>query len=165
MTVANIDEAQLWIWIGEIPDPEIPILSLTDLGIIRYIRIEPNSVKVGLAPTYSGCPATEVIEESVVQTLQEHGITNAKVERVLAPPWSSDWVSEAGRQKLQEYGISPPLQGALSKHSQCTPDWPIECPRCHSSSTQKVSEFGSTPCKALYKCRCCLEPFEHFKCI
>lgn len=160
-----LDEAELWTLMGTIQDPEIPVLTLVDLGVIRHIRIDDTAVNVGVAPTYSGCPATEVIEASVIQALQDNGVTDASVERVLSPPWTSDWLSDTGREKLREYGIAPPAESTTSKRSLLAPDIQVACPRCATTNTEKVSEFGSTPCKASYKCRDCLEPFEYFKCI
>lgn len=147
-----------------IPDPEIPVLTITDLGIVRWVRIDDGTVTVGLAPTYTGCPATEVIAASVLAQLRGHGYADARVEQVLSPPWTTDWISESGREKLLQYGIVPPARGA-SKQSLLRGERPLACPRCRSTTTTRVSEFGSTPCKASYKCAECLEPFEYFKCI
>ena len=150
-------------WLSQVPDPEIPVLSITDLGIVRDIVVD-GTVTVSLSPTYSGCPATEVIEQSVVDALHERGIEDVDIKRVLSPPWTTDWISDAGRDKLREYGIAPPEQGA-SKRALLRGDRAVACPRCGSTSTKRVSEFGSTACKASYKCGDCLEPFEYFKCI
>ncbi len=158
-------ESRIWGWLAEIPDPEIPVLTLTDLGIIRFVHEAGDSVTVGVAPTYSGCPATEVIATSIVAMLRCHGIEEARIERVLSPPWTTDWISDAGREKLVAYGIAPPAESAASTRAVLAQELAIACPRCTSTNTQKVSEFGSTPCKALYKCGDCLEPFEYFKCI
>ena len=119
---------------------------------------------VALTPTYSGCPATEVIEKSVVDALNERGIEDVVIKRVLSPPWTTDWISEAGREKLRSYGIAPPEPGA-SKRALLHGERSIACPRCGATDTELVSEFGSTACKASYKCRECLEPVEYFKCI
>ncbi|RZV34434.1 MAG: phenylacetate-CoA oxygenase subunit PaaJ [Chromatiales bacterium] len=141
-------------WLSQVPDPEIPVLTITDLGIVRDVDCSAG-VTVSLTPTYSGCPATEAIEASVAATLQEHGVDDVRIKRVLSPPWTTDWISEAGRKKLTVYGIAPPERR----------DRPIACPRCDSSNTELVSEFGSTACKASYRCIDCLEPFEYFKCL
>jgi ring-1,2-phenylacetyl-CoA epoxidase subunit PaaD len=117
-----------------------------------------------LTPTYTGCPATEVIEQSVLEAIRSHGVDRVSIERVLSPPWTTDWISDAGREKLREYGIAPPAHAA-SKRSLLQGERSIACPRCNSIDTTLVSEFGSTACKASYKCRACLEPFEYFKCI
>jgi len=153
---------RIWTWLEDVPDPEIPVVSVIDLGIVRDVLVSKNTVIIQVAPTYSGCPATEVIEESIVQFLHLNGLQNVVVERVLSPAWTTDWITSEGRQILQGYGIAPPVDGdkraLLGKTSIC-------CPRCRSHETTLVSEFGSTACKAAYKCAQCLEPFEYFKCI
>ncbi|MBV6416092.1 MAG: putative 1,2-phenylacetyl-CoA epoxidase, subunit D [Steroidobacteraceae bacterium] len=147
-------EAQLWRCLEGVADPEIPVLSIVDLGIVRHVGIDAHgTVEVGLSPTYSGCPATAVIKAQVAHALQAHGWPHARIVDVLAPAWSTDWISAEGRRKLHEYGIAPPVRG------------PVACPRCGSEDTRQLSEFGSTPCKALYRCTKCLEPFDHFKCL
>ena len=134
-----------------------------DLGIVRDVRMN-DEVIVALSPTYTGCPATEVIEQSVLDAIRSHGVGKVSIERVLSPPWTTDWISDAGRAKLREYGIAPPGQGA-SKRALLHGERSIACPRCSSLATTLVSEFGSTACKASHKCTACLEPFEYFKCI
>ena len=155
---------EILAWLGEIADPEIPVLSLTDLGIVRNVEVG-EAVTVSLAPTYSGCPATEVIEQSVIDALHEHGIEDVAIKRVLSPAWTTDWITSEGRDKLREYGIAPPEEGGASKRELLFGRRVIPCPRCDSQNTSVVSEFGSTACKASYKCDDCLEPFEYFKCI
>jgi ring-1,2-phenylacetyl-CoA epoxidase subunit PaaD len=155
---------QILGWLDEIADPEIPVLSITDLGIVRDVSVDDDGVRVALAPTYSGCPATEVIERSVVDALAARGIDSVRIDRVLSPAWTTDWISAGGRDKLQRYGIAPPQQGA-GKRSLFRGDAPAACPRCGSVQTVEVSRFGSTPCKASWRCESCLEPFEYFKCI
>lgn len=164
MVAATARTEQVRAILDRVPDPEIPVLSITDLGVVRWIRFEGDSVTVGLAPTYTGCPATEVIASSVTNALKRHGYNQPRVEQVLSPPWTTDWISEAGRKKLLAYGIVPPERGATKK-SLLGGQRDIACPRCRSTDTIRVSEFGSTPCKASYKCAGCLEPFEYFKCI
>ena len=139
-------------WLEEVPDPEIPALSLVDLGVIRALGWEDGVLTVSVAPTYSGCPATAVIETSVERALRERGIP-ARVRRVISPPWTSDWITPEGRAKLERYGIAPP-----------SPRGAERCPRCHSPEVELVSRFGSTPCKAQWRCRACGEPFDFFKC-
>ena len=158
-------EREVWRILDDVPDPEIPVLSVVELGIIRHVRVaEDGQVTVGVSPTYTGCPATEVIARSIETRLQAEGYAHPKVEPVLSPPWTSDWLSESGRAKLEEYGIAPPAHSVSSpKHLFREPE--VVCPRCSSTQTAKVSEFASTPCKALYRCSSCLEPFEYFKCI
>ena len=150
-------------WLSDVPDPEIPVLTIADLGILRDVTVD-DDVVIALSPTYTGCPATEMIEQSVIDTLRRHGIENVSIDRVLSPPWTTDWISEDGREKLREYGIAPPERGA-SKRTLLQCERSIACPRCQSQDTEVVSEFGSTACKAAYKCKACLEPFEYFKCI
>lgn len=144
-------------WLEDVADPEIPVLSVVDLGVVRDVRVHRDGVEVLITPTYSGCPAMEVIEERVARALARRGV-NPTVRRVLSPPWTTDWMSEAGRRKLAEYGIAPPRAPGHRDH-------PVACPRCASTETTRISEFGSTPCKAAWRCNACREPFEQFKCI
>jgi len=156
-------EQQIWTWLAEVPDPEIPVVSVIDLGIVRNVIVGEDTVEVEVSPTYSGCPATEVIEDSILSRLRDEGLKGVSVKRVLSPPWTTDWISESGREKLREYGIAPPV-GSASKR-ELLGKGAVRCPRCGASQTTVVSEFGSTACKASYKCDDCLEPFEYFKCI
>jgi len=157
-------EAELWRLLENVPDPEIPALSIVDLGIVRYVRTEGGRVRVGLTPTYSGCPATEVIQRSVQHALEDAGHEDAVIDTVLSPPWTSDWLTEAGKRKLQAFGIAPPAE-SVSNPRRLFGAPRVACPRCASTATQLVSEFGSTPCKAHYRCTSCLEPFDYFKCL
>ncbi len=153
-------ESGIWQVLAGIPDPELPVVSIVELGIVRYVRwCDTPEPHVGITPTYSGCPATEVIRSIVRQTLADAGYMHPVVEEVLSPPWTSDWVTEEGRRKLAAFGIAPP------EHTSRSGAGVVACPRCGSRSTQLVSEFGSTPCKALYRCTDCLEPFDAFKCL
>jgi ring-1,2-phenylacetyl-CoA epoxidase subunit PaaD len=154
----------IWTWLAEVPDPEVPVVSVVDLGMIRNVKESKGGVEVFVAPTYSGCPATEIIEHSIVAFLQQKGVAAVKVIRQLSPPWTTDWITDEGRAKLLAYGIAPPL-GSADKRQLSGDNRPIACPRCASTETTLVSEFGSTACKASYKCRHCLEPFEYFKCL
>jgi ring-1,2-phenylacetyl-CoA epoxidase subunit PaaD len=159
--------ADIWALLAAVPDPEIPILSIVDLGIVRHVqRGADGRWHVGLTPTYSGCPATEVIRASVRAALERGGQAQAVLDEVLAPPWSSDWLSAAGRAKLAAFGIAPP-ERAVSTPRQLwqAPQVSCSCPRCASRDTERLSEFGSTPCKAHHRCRACGEPFDYFKCI
>ena len=150
--------------LGTVPDPEIPVLSVVDLGIIRSIEVGPDgTLRVGISPTYSGCPATAVIRADVAAALEQAGFPGVPVVDVLSPPWTSDWISADGRRKLEAYGIAPPPAAVTSVRALAGP--PVTCPRCGSADTELLSEFGSTPCKALHRCRACLEPFDRFKCI
>ncbi len=146
-----------------IVDPEIPVLTIADLGILQDVRWNEGRLEVVITPTYSGCPAMQTIEHDILETLKENGYGNVEVKTRLLPVWTTDWLSEAGREKLLQYGIVPPL-GSTDKQSLRTTTR-LECPRCRSGNTEKISEFGSTPCKALYRCNDCLEPFDYFKCI
>jgi len=163
LVTAAYSRDEILRWLGQVPDPEIPVLSITDLGIVRDVEIGER-VTVALAPTYSGCPATEVIEKSVLDALQDHGIDDVEIRRVLSPPWTTDWITDEGRDKLRDYGIAPPERGA-GKRALLRGERQVACPRCASTATELVSEFGSTACKASYRCSECLEPFEYFKCI
>lgn len=157
-------EQQIWAWLADVPDPEIPVLSVVELGIVRGLNLGANRIEVEVAPTYSGCPATEYIETSIIASLKEHGLQNVSVSRVLSPPWTTDWITPAGREKLRAYGIAPP-EGSASKTALLGDTKSVSCPRCGTRKTSLVSEFGSTACKASWKCDECLEPFEYFKCI
>ncbi len=151
--------------LAQVADPEIPVLSVLDLGVIRHLLQRPDgSVEVGIAPTYSGCPATPTIKADVIRALTRAGFDAVAVD-VLSPPWSSDWISAQGRRKLAAFGIAPPAETVASKRRLWQTDPEVACPRCGSKQTAKQSEFGSTPCKALYRCGSCLEPFDYFKCI
>ena len=158
--------AHAWSVLATVPDPEIPVLSLVDLGIVRSVAVDAaGAIEVGLALTYSGCPATTVIHESVVAALHAAGFATVATRQLLSPPWTSDWISADGRAKLEHYGIAPPVQPLASPRGLGRAAAAIPCPRCGSTATREVSAFGSTPCKALHSCTACLEPFEYFKCI
>ena len=151
-------------WLDEVPDPEIPVISLVDLGIIRAIDWEDDTLVVTVTPTYSGCPATSVINLEIEAALRDHGIEKLRLERQLSPAWTTDWISARGRDKLREYGIAPPVGGTAGCNLSAPGAPEIACPRCGSTNTALVSQFGSTPCKASYRCTDCLEPFDYFKC-
>ena len=158
-------DAELWRVLGNVRDPEIPVLNIVDLGIVRYVRWEADGrLHVGLSPTYSGCPATEVIKASVERALVRAGYPESVVDTVLSPAWRSDWLTPEGRRKLRAFGIAPPAE-AVSTPRRLFGAVAVPCPRCGSRDTERVSEFGSTPCKAHYRCTNCLEPFDYFKCI
>jgi len=159
--VVNLDHA--WATLNGVPDPEVPVLSVVDLGIVRELAVNDDEVSVTLTPTYSGCPATEVIQESVVKALRDAGARDVTVTTRLDPAWTTDWIDPAAAEKLRAYGIAPPhLKAAEAQPLRFHPK-DIACPRCASTNTQRLSAFGSTACKALYRCLDCLEPFEHFK--
>ncbi len=151
--------------LATLADPEIPVLTLLDLGIIRDVKMDAGTgaVEVVITPTYSGCPAMDFIEVNIRSTLQENGFENVKITTVLSPAWTTDWLTESGKEKLKAYGIAPPV-GSADKFSLLGEQVAVECPHCGSIDTRLVSQFGSTACKALYQCKSCLEPFDYFKC-
>jgi ring-1,2-phenylacetyl-CoA epoxidase subunit PaaD len=158
-------EYRVWVLLSEVADPEIPVLSIVDLGVVRYVRADTlGRMHVGLTPTYSGCPATEVIRTLTRAALDAGGFGTAILEQVLSPPWTSDWLTAEGRRKLASFGIAPP-EAPVSTLRQLSGAPSVACPRCASRSTERVSEFGSTPCKAHYRCSACREPFDYFKCL
>lgn len=146
-----------------VTDPELPFLTLGDMGILRNVRVAGDTVEVAITPTYSGCPAMDVIALDITTALAKAGFDNVRINRVLSPAWTTDWLSTAARDKLRANGIAPPerAQGKRALFSETH----VACPACASKSTERVSEFGSTPCKAHYRCRACREPFQYFKCI
>jgi ring-1,2-phenylacetyl-CoA epoxidase subunit PaaD len=163
--------AQVWDWLGQVQDPEIPVISVVDLGIVRGVEWQGAECVVTITPTYSGCPAMQVIAESVTEALHSHGVPNVRLVSQLSPAWTTDWMSEAGKRALKDYGIAPPAQKVIDisgLHAGvkrgAAPLLKVECPNCGSAHTELTSQFGSTPCKALYKCLDCREPFDYFKC-
>jgi ring-1,2-phenylacetyl-CoA epoxidase subunit PaaD len=161
-TQASIE--QIWAWLAEIPDPEVPAVSIVDLGIVREVRWsgeQQEECMVTVTPTYSGCPATEMIARQIRESLAAHGIERAQLQIKLSPAWTTDWMSAAAKEKLRAYGIAPP--GTTAAEALVTISGQIACPRCGSKNTALLSQFGSTPCKALYRCHACLEPFDYFK--
>ena len=170
---AALDAAQVWAWLGDVPDPEIPVISVVDLGIVRAVDVvSSEECIVTITPTYSGCPAMQVIADAVTDALRSHGVAKVTLVNQLAPAWTTDWMSEAGKAKLKGYGIAPPQQQVIDisglrggvKRLAPAPAPTVVCPNCGSSHTGLTSQFGSTPCKALYKCLDCREPFDYFKC-
>jgi ring-1,2-phenylacetyl-CoA epoxidase subunit PaaD len=149
--VKQLDEAAIMAVLERVPDPEIPVLSILDLGIVRGVAADPSRVLI--TPTYTGCPATVAIEQMIRAALDEAGYSDVHIERVLFPAWTTDWITTRGRERLKAYGIAPPSPSATA-----------ECPQCGSIDTIEVSRFGSTPCKAQWRCNACLEPFDRFKC-
>lgn len=157
-----VNEAQIREWLENVSDPEIPVLSVNDLGIIRDVLIHENEVVIHITPTYSGCPAMDMLSSMIKMELLSRGVENIRVLTVLSPPWTTDWMTENGKRKLREYGITPPQYRA--KDDPGEEKSIIPCPLCSSSNTELISLFGSTSCKALYRCKDCLEPFDYFKC-
>jgi ring-1,2-phenylacetyl-CoA epoxidase subunit PaaD len=173
MAAATVSIEDVWTWLGEVPDPEIPVISVVDLGIVRGVDVDRDSgaVTVTITPTYSGCPAMQVIAEDIERALHARGIGELRIATRLAPAWTTDWMSETGKAALKGYGIAPPVQQVIDisglkhgvkRHAIQAPD--VACPHCGSRHTRLTSQFGSTPCKALYQCLDCREPFDYFKC-
>ena len=146
---------QIWRWLEQVPDPEIPVISIVDLGVVREVCVEGDQVVVAITPTYSGCPAMSEIASNIRTELTQHGVTELTLETRISPAWTTDWMSDAGKARLEDYGIAPPQAAGRPKN----------CPQCTSNNVEKVSQFGSTPCKAQWRCLECLEPFEYFKCL
>ena len=155
MVTEKPDLETVWSWLSHVPDPEIPVISITDLGIIRDVQWQEDTLEVTITPTYSGCPATSIINFDIETALHEKGIEKITLKRQLSPAWTTDWLSERGRARLEEYGIAPPQPAGGPEH----------CPHCRSTDVERISQFGSTPCKAQWRCKDCLEPFDYFKCI
>lgn len=164
----SLTQQQVYEWLSDVTDPEVPVLSILDLGIVRNVAITANErnepeVTVTITPTYSGCPAMDVIAVSIRMALISRGIRHIKIESQLSPAWTTDWMTEEGKTKLAAYGIAPPIRKAANPLGLFEDDQ-VACPRCGSEETELVSRFGPTSCKSLYKCLSCHEPFEHFKC-
>lgn len=174
MIAQSVTVEQVWSWLGEVPDPEIPVISVVDLGIVRDVAFDGDACVVTITPTYSGCPAMQVISDAVSEALHARGIEKLRIVTQLSPAWTTDWMSESGKAALKGYGIAPPVQqaidisglrggvNAIKRGAFVEPE--VACPHCGSKHTQLTSQFGSTPCKALYKCLDCREPFDYFKC-
>ena len=163
----NITEEQVWDLLREVPDPEVPVISVVELGVVRNVLVEGESLIVTITPTYSGCPAMKVIEDDIVSKLQANGISQIKVNTVFKPSWTTDWLTEDAKLKLKKFGIAPPEKVSAEDIFPFLKDnrAQIACPRCNSLNTEMKSRFGSTACKALHYCNDCKEPFEYFKCI
>lgn len=154
----NSEEKKIWDIVAQVTDPEIPVLTISDLGVLREVRWDNNVAVVTITPTYNGCPAMDMIAANIRMALAEAGYTQVNIKTQLSPAWTTDWMSESGKAKLKTYGIAPPdNRFSISRDG-------VECPHCHSTDTHLLSEFGSTACKALYRCNECKEPFDYFKC-
>ncbi len=163
--IDKLSEATVWRWLEEVNDPEVPVISVVELGVVRGVRVsDAGLVTIDVTPTYSGCPATLIIEEMIAAAVDSRG-HKVEINRVISPAWTTEWISESGRAKLLDYGIAPPNEKAEGKASLLGIDPVLSCPRCKSTNSERISEFGATACKALYRCKDCLEPFEYFKCI
>lgn len=157
-----VNEKEIWALLEEVSDPEVPVLSVVDLGVVREVQLDPLTITI--TPTYSGCPAMGVIESNIRERLEAEGLGPVAVKTVLSPAWTTDWLSEAGKRKLKEYGIAPP-ENEVDKSLLFSKPVVVPCPKCDSRETKMVSEFGSTACKSHYVCLACLEPFDYFKCL
>jgi len=156
---------QIWNILKNVSDPEIPVLTVVDMGVVREVEEKEGKVLVSITPTYSGCPAMNEIESNIRWALEEAGYNEVEVKTILSPPWTTDWMTDEGKAKLQEYGIAPPEGSSADKSVLFGEAKKVMCPRCKSRNTIMVSQFGSTACKALYKCDDCKEPFDYFKCL
>ncbi|MCP4437415.1 MAG: phenylacetate-CoA oxygenase subunit PaaJ [Aureispira sp.] len=162
--ITKEDITKVWEHLQEVTDPEIPVLTILDMGIVRDVKVNDQSqLEVVITPTYSGCPAMDMIAVNIKAVLQNHGFDGVEVSSVLSPAWTTDWLSEDGRKKLKAYGIAPP-EGSNDKSTLFAEPKKIECPRCGSRQSKMIAEFGSTACKSLYQCEDCKEPFDYFKC-
>lgn len=165
ITSTEITEKKIRSLLEEVKDPEVPVLSVLDLGIVREIKVSEDETEVIITPTYSGCPAMDVIRMNIQMTLLSHGYKNVKITQILSPAWTTEWMSEEGKRKLKEYGIAPPNpRQQVCDQKLFAAAEAVQCPHCNSYHTHRVSEFGSTACKALYVCDDCKEPFDYFKC-
>jgi ring-1,2-phenylacetyl-CoA epoxidase subunit PaaD len=165
MTKPDISTDKIWSLLKEVNDPEVPVLSVIDLGIIRDVKLNNDEVEIVITPTYTGCPAMDMIAMNIRLALSEHGYQKIKITSVLYPAWTTDWMSEEGKQKLKQYGIAPPNpKQQVCRDELFASHEAIQCPHCNSWHTHRISEFGSTACKALYQCDDCREPFDYFKC-
>lgn len=161
----NIDEADIYRWLAEVPDPEIPVINILELGVVRGVSISGNSeiAHIKITPTYNGCPAMDIISMQIRMALLSRGIKNVHIDYQLSPAWTSDWIPEAARQKMLAYGIAPPKRKSTDSLALFDEE-PVSCPHCGAEDTELISQFSSTSCKAMYRCKACREPFEHFKC-
>ena len=166
-SVTTLKDSELrsraWAAAAAVVDPEIPVLTVEDLGVLRDVRVEDGAVEAFITPTYSGCPAMDMIAVEIELALEKAGFRSPKVTRVLSPAWTTDWISQEGKRKLERFGIAPP-RGKAGRRALFAEER-VHCPHCGSQETSRISEFGSTPCKALYRCTACAEPFDYFKCI
>lgn len=163
---SKIVKEQIIEFLKEIPDPEIPVINIVELGIVRDIQISMDQISISITPTYMGCPAMKIIEDDIISILKSKGLMNIQIKTILSPSWTTDWISDEAKEKLKKYGIAPPERSSVDKgHLFLKGLKTIACPHCNSNNTEMKSQFGSTACKALYTCKDCLEPFDYFKCI
>lgn len=165
MNALQLNITTVWSLLEQIKDPEIPVLSIVDLGIVRNVVTDDEQLIITITPTYTGCPAMDMIAANIKMEMMASGFSKVKVELVISPAWTTDWMTEKGKQQLKEYGIAPPNPRQQVCNDQLfAPDEAVQCPHCGSWHTRRISEFGSTACKALYQCEDCQEPFDYFKC-
>ena len=155
VSTAALGKDQIWDWLDAVPDPEIPVISVVDLGVVRDVVVSGEGVEVTITPTYTGCPAMNMIAFDIEMALAQKGVEKITLKTQIAPAWTTDWLSEKARARLEDYGIAPPQAAGVPKH----------CPQCKSPNGERISQFGSTPCKAQWRCQSCMEPFDYFKCI
>ena len=160
-----LSEEEIIKLLSTISDPEIPVITISDLGVLRHVEWKGEGLEVSITPTYSGCPAMKMIQDDILALLKQNGIDKAKVVLVYSPAWTTDWISAEAKEKLRVYGIAPPEHSTVDKSALTGKPKHLACPRCKSEHVEMVSQFGSTACKALYKCLDCQEPFDYFKCI
>lgn len=158
-------KAEVLNLLSGIPDPEVPVINIKELGILRDVELTANGCIVTITPTYSGCPAMKLIEDQIVSTLKLSGMQHVEIKMVYSPPWTTDWMNDEAKEKLRKYGIAPPERATIDKGSLMGKKKYPACPQCKSLNTEMISQFGSTACKALYRCNDCKEPFDYFKCI
>ena len=161
----SIDKQKIWDLLSEVLDPEVPVLNVVELGIVRDVIIQGNRIEIVITPTYSGCPAMKVIEDDILGTLKSGGFSEIKIRTIISPAWTTDWIKEEAKEKLRIYGIAPPEKSTADKSSITGKPKNLSCPRCGSKQVDMISQFGSTACKALYRCISCREPFDYFKCL
>ena len=161
----QLQNEDVWSLLNSIPDPEIPVINILELGVVRKIEVHGTEVDVVITPTYSGCPAMKQINDDIVSLLKQNGFEKVNVSTSYSPAWTTDWITDIAKEKLRKYGIAPPEHTSVDKGLLLGKTKVVLCPQCKSANTELVSQFGSTACKALYKCKDCLEPFDYFKCI
>jgi ring-1,2-phenylacetyl-CoA epoxidase subunit PaaD len=159
-----LSSEQILNLLQQVPDPEVPVISVVELGVVRNVEVDGNSVTVTMTPTYNGCPALKAMEDDIREALNKEGISDVHFKMVYKPAWTTDWLSDAAKKKMEDYGIAPPVPSSAGFLPFSNQKQEVRCPFCKSSATHRTSQFGSTACKALYFCDSCSQPFEHFKC-
>jgi len=160
-----MSDSKIWKLLEQVPDPEIPVLSVIDLGVVRKIEKQQDKITITITPTYSGCPAMNQFEDDIIAHLKSNGYSNVIIKTTYTPAWTTDWLTDNAKKKLEEYGIAPPLEKTTDKRFILNQSPMVRCPQCKSTNTKMISQFGSTACKSLYQCNECKEPFDYFKCL